>query len=236
MSIFESILYGLVSGLTEFLPVSSQGHQGIMMQLFGMSDREPLRDLFVHLAMIISLIYSCKPLLYKIRREHQLTNRSKRRRSKAVRTQYDLRLIKTIGFPLLVVFLIYFTTRQYEQKPLYLALFFCINGIVLLVPEYIRHGNKDARFMTGMDGILLGILGGLSAFPGISRIGIMNSYCLARGTDRQQALNWFLILTMPMLVLFIFFDIFGLFTVGFGILSFLDFLGCVRNGGQCISC
>lgn len=230
MSIFESILYGLVSGLAEFLPVSSQGHQGIMMQVFGLSNREPLRDLFVHIAMILSLLYSCKPLFLRIRREHQLASRSRRRRSKAIRTQYDLRLIKSAGFPLLIGFLLYFTTKQYELKPLYLALFFCINGIILMVPEYIRHGNKDARFMTGLDAVLLGLLGALSALPGISRIGSMNAYCLSRGTDRQHALNWLLVLTMPMIVLFILFDIVELFTLGFGILTFVGFLGCLISG------
>lgn len=230
MSISQSIIYGLVSGLTEFLPVSSQGHQGIMLQLFGLSNREPLRDLIVHFAMILSLLYSCKPLLSKIRREHQLASRSRRRRSKAVRAQYDLRLVKSAGFPLLVVFLVYFITKQYELKPLHLALFFCINGILLIVPEYIRHGNKDARFMTGMDGILLGLFGALSALPGISRIGIMNAYCLSRGADRQHALNWLLVLTLPMLVVFILFDILGLFTIGFGLLTFGGFLGYLVSG------
>lgn len=230
MSIFESIVYGLVSGLTEFLPVSSQGHQAIMMQLFGHSNREPFRDLIVHIAVILSLLYSCKPLFSRIRREHLLSNRSRRRRTKAIRTQYDLRLIKTAGFPMLLVFLVYFITQHYETKPIYLALFFCINGIVLIIPEYIRHGNKDARFMTGMDAFMLGLFGALSAFPGISRIGTMSAFCLSRGADRQHALNWLLVLTLPMLVVFMLFDIIGLFTIGFGMLTFVGFLGCLISG------
>lgn len=230
MSIFESILYGLVSGMAEFLPVSSQGHQAIMMQLFGLSGREPVRDIIVHLAILFALLNTCKPLFSRMRREHILSTRSRRRKKTVRMAQYDLRLIKTAAFPMLAGFLIYIAVRSYEFQPLYLALLLCINGIVLIIPEYIRHGNKDARFMTGWDGILLGLLGALSAFPGISRIGIMNAYCLSRGSDRQHTLNWLLILSAPILILFLGLDIFNLFTLGFGSFSFIIFVGYVLSG------
>lgn len=230
MSIFESILYGLFSGMAEFLPVSSQGHQAIMMQLFGLNAREPVRDIIVHIAILFALLNTCKPLFSRIRREHLLATRSRRRKNTVRMAQYDIRLIKTAAFPMLAGFLIYIAGKNYEFQPLSLALFLCINGIVLIVPEYIRHGNKDARFMTGWDGILLGLLGALSAFPGISRIGIMNAYCLSRGSDRQHALNWLLLLSAPMLVLLLGFDIFNLFTLGFGSFSFVIFLGYVLSG------
>lgn len=230
MSILESLFYGLISGFTEFLPVSSQGHQAILMQLFGAGVRDPLQDIFVHAATLLALLITCNPLFGHMRREQAISQRTRRRRVPARKGLYDLRLIKTAGLPLLAGLLVYILTRKYEASPLFLALFYIINGIILIVPEYMRHGNKDARFLTGWDGIMLGLLGALSAFPGISRVGIMNGYCLSRGADRQQAFNWILVLTLPVLVLFIGFDFYHLFTIGIGAFSISTVLRCLLSG------
>jgi len=53
VSFLESIVYGFISGLTELIPVSPQGHQALMLRLFGVSVREPVRDMFVHIAILI---------------------------------------------------------------------------------------------------------------------------------------------------------------------------------------
>lgn len=230
MSIFESILYGLISGFTEFLPVSSQGHQALMFSLFGLSAREPLRDLFVHIAVLVALIVTCKPLTTRLRREQALLSRRRRKKNTERKGQYILRLVKTAGFPLVLGSLFYLVTRKYEFQLQHLVLFFIINGIILMIPEYIRHGNKDARHMTGLDSILLGAFGACSVFPGISRIGMINGYAIIRGADRQQTINWALVLSLPVLVLFIGFDTYNLFSIGIGIVGFLGFLSCLISG------
>ena len=230
MNFFESILYGLISGFTEFLPVSSQGHQAIMFALFGCDTREPLRDLFIHIAVIIALSITCKPLFSKLRREQILLARSNRRRRSVRRGQFDLRLIKTAGFSLILGLMLYIVTKKWEFELRYVAMFFCINGLILIIPEYIRHGNKDARFMTGFDGFLLGLLGAFSVMPGLSRVGIMSAYSLTRGADRQQSMNWVLPLCIPALIVCLGFDAVHLFSIGIGITGFVGFLTCILSG------
>ena len=60
MSIIGSIIYGIVSGLTEILPVSSQANQMVMRQIFGVSHKEPIRDLLVHIAILAALLLACR--------------------------------------------------------------------------------------------------------------------------------------------------------------------------------
>ena len=67
LSWLQSLLYGLISGLTEIFPVSAQAHQALVMQLFGRSQREPLRDLFVHIALIAALLTAARSLFQKVR-------------------------------------------------------------------------------------------------------------------------------------------------------------------------
>ena len=139
MSILENLIYGFVSGLTEFLPVSSAGHQAILMQLFGADHRDPVRDIFVHLAIVVAVLFGCKSLILRLRRTQLITARSRRKRTYELKGVYDLRLIKSASIPMVMVFFVYLLMRRYEFRPLYLAVFFVLNGIILLVPEYVRH-------------------------------------------------------------------------------------------------
>lgn len=230
MSLFESILYGLVSGLAEFLPVSSQGHQAIMMRLFGLDHRDPVRDILVHIGILLALLTACRSLFSHLRREQALSKHIRRRnRTYERKGIYDLRLIKTAAVPMLVGMLVYIAVRGYEFRPIQLALFFVLNGIILIIPEYMAHGNKDARAMTGWDGILMGLSALIYSLPGVSRVGTMSAIVTARGADRQTALNWILALSMPALVMYIGFDIVNLIIQGFDPISFLVILGYILS-------
>ncbi len=230
MSLFESILYGLVSGLTEFLPVSSQGHQAIMLRLFGQDHRDPLRDILVHMGLIFALLTACRSLFVHLRREQMLSKRRRKNRTYERKGIFDLRLIKTAALPMLLGMLLYLPLRQLEFKPIQLALFFAINGIILIIPEYMAHGNKDARILTGWDGILMGLTTLLSSFPGVSRIGAMSALTTARGADRQLAVNWLLALSLPALVMLIGFDMVNLIVQGFDPISFVVVVGYLLAG------
>ena len=52
MDLLESLIYGFVSGLAEIFPVSAQANQMVMRQLFGVAQKEPIRDFFVHIAIL----------------------------------------------------------------------------------------------------------------------------------------------------------------------------------------
>lgn len=224
MSFLESLLYGFISGLAEFVPVSSQGHQAIMLRLFGLNYREPARDVFVHIAVLLALVTACKPLFANLSREQRLASSSRRRRTGDRRSTYDLRLFKSAALPLALGLICYAAGQKAESNLIVLALVCVINGVLIMVPEYARHGNKDGRFMTGFDGMMLGIFGALSAVPGISRIGAMDFYATLRGVDRSHSLNWAFLLSVPAVILFIIFDIIHLFTLPLGTVTFVTFL------------
>lgn len=219
MTILESILYGLISGFAEFLPVSSQAHQAMFMKLTGLDAREPVRDLMVHIAVIMALFTGCRALFSRLHREKKLAARGRRGRTYASRGLYDLRLVRTATVPLLIGLLLYVSTSRFELSLVYMALFFALNGIILIVPEYMHRANKDGRSMTGLDGIIIGLCGALSALPGISRIGTMCAYASARGADKQHVLNWVLLLSIPALLLFCGFDVLQLFSAGISTVS-----------------
>lgn len=229
MSLFQSVLYGLISGFSELLPVSSQAHQAMMLRLFGLEAREPLRDLLVHISILLAVFSGCKAMLSRIGRDKLMLSRGRRGRRILPDSAYEMRLIRSAAVPMLLVLLIYIAARDMEGSMSKISLMLAINGLVLIIPEYSRQANKNARLMTGFDGIFIGILGGLSAFPGISRVGIINSYGLLRGADRQHLSNWALLLSIPALALLSIIDLVFIFVSGIGPIRFLIICGYILS-------
>lgn len=227
MSLIESIIYGFVSGLAEIFPVSSQANQMVMRQLFGVSQKEPIRDLLVHIAILTAVFVSCNGLFSRIRREQVLAHRMRRNPSqiRALKGIYDMRLVRS-AVPIMVVGLFgnLFFTGFYQNRPMF-SLVLLINGVLTLVPTYLHLGNKDARSMSGFDGFLIGFAAALSAVPGISRNGAVMSVTLVRGAEKDNGVNWALLLTVPAMVVLILIDLISIFTVGIGTVTLAVFGG-----------
>lgn len=232
MSVIENIIYGLVSGLTEFLPVSGSGHQTLLHHLFGVNTRVSLQDLMVHIGILLSAFVVCRDNIAQLRWEQSTTTNVRRNKSRRMDTQshYELRLLKSTVVPMLLGTVLFKLITRSENNLSSLMWLFIMNGVVLLIAEHMRQGNRDAKTMTGFDGILIGISTAVSVLPGLSGTGITLSYTTARGTDIQKATNWVILLVIPAILFAICGDILIIFSNGFGIASFLEILGCILAG------
>ena len=122
MNLIESIVYGVVSGLTEIFPVSSQANQMVLRQLFGVPQKEPIRDFLVHIAVLCAILLACRGMFAKIKREQVLAHRMRRNPSqiRALKGVYDMRLVKTAAPIMLVgIFLGLFLPNFYSKRPLF---------------------------------------------------------------------------------------------------------------------
>ena len=216
MNFFESLIYGIVSGLTEIFPVSAEANQMVMRHLFGVPQKEPVRDILVHIAVLIAVFLACKGMFTKIRREQVLAYRMRRNPSqiRALKGVYDMRLVRS-AVPIMVVglFANLLFTDFYDRRPLF-ALVLLINGALNLIPIYMHQGNKDARIMARADSGLIGLAAACSAVPGISRNGAIMFMTLVRKADKQNGLTWSLLLTVPALIVLLILDFISIFTVG----------------------
>jgi undecaprenyl-diphosphatase len=57
LDLFESLILGLVQGLTEFLPVSSSGHLVIVEGIFGVKSDDIVFEILVHGTLLAVLVY-----------------------------------------------------------------------------------------------------------------------------------------------------------------------------------
>ncbi|MCJ7616739.1 MAG: undecaprenyl-diphosphate phosphatase, partial [Desulfobacterales bacterium] len=55
MESLQSVMLGIIQGLTEFLPVSSSGHLVLLQNLFGITEPELLFDISLHVGSLIAI-------------------------------------------------------------------------------------------------------------------------------------------------------------------------------------
>lgn len=229
ISWLESIIYGLIAGLAEILPVSSVAHQSILHSLFGLTDHLAYLRLCANLGALIALAFSLWPLYARIRRECRISRSKRRKKSKTINMQYvfDWNMVTTACIPLLLGGILYSKISGWQEMVPLISLFLAINGLVLHLPVYFPKGNKDSRTMSRLEGILLGIGSVLGYFPGISRIGVGFSTASIRGADDHQALKWSLLLSVPALAVMLAVDGYRIFAAGSGSPDTLFLLKCL---------
>lgn len=221
MKWFQSIIFGLISGLSDVLPVSSQAHKAILLKIFGQNGENPLMRLFIHIAILAALYYSCSNHILRITRQLKLSRipKKKRKRPLDVRTLMEFRLLRMMVIPALLGLLAYNRVAELGTKLQITAIFLVINAVILFLPTLLPTGNKDARSMSALEGMLMGLGGAASVLPGISSVGATMSVASVCGADRVFALNLTYLMHMVLTIALIGFDFAAIFASDIGNLT-----------------
>ena len=221
MKWFQSMIFGLISGLSDVLPVSSQAHKAILLKIFGQNGENPLMRLFIHIAILAALYYSCSNHILRITRQLKLSRipKKKRKRPLDVRTLMEFRLLRMMVIPALLGLLAYNRVAELGTKLQITAIFLVINAVILFLPTLLPTGNKDARSMSALEGMLMGLGGAASVLPGISSVGATMSVASVCGADRVFALNLTYLMHMVLTIALIGFDFAAIFASDIGNLT-----------------
>lgn len=226
---FESIIYSFISGLAEFLPVSSKAHQGIMLNLFGGTGETAFLDFCIHAACLVAVYIHCQSSLAAISRTGKLLSIPPRRRKRQPDTNLvaELRFLRTASIPALLMILLSGMLNSTADKLNVLAIGLLINGVVLYVTGHIPIGNKQPASMNGLESLLMGIASGFGIFSGVSRTGMGMSTGIMRGVSLQNALRLSLLLSVPVLAGLCVCDVVFMFINGLGGIGFLNIIQCL---------
>ena len=229
----ESLLYGLLSGFAEFLPISSEAHRALFLKLVGAGD-DPVSRLAVHLGGALAVLICSATYISKLNRERRISliPKRKRKRQPDLRAVLDMKVIRTAAIPIILWFAAYPFVWDQGQRLWILSLALIINGILLYIPQHFPSANKDSQNLAASDSWLVGLVSGIGVFPGISRLaGALSTFRL-RGADARFALDISYLLYIPAAIGLLFFDCYGIATVGgafhlfyFLTISFASFAG-----------
>lgn len=228
MNWLQSILYGLVCGFSEFIPVSASAQGQILQQLFGTTGNDAVRDLLIHIFSLAAFMIAWRNPLETIR---QATYQPVRRtgHGRTIRVNPDSRFVRACVLPMLLVMVLCFYFKGKDSLTS-TAVALLINGIILYVPERILRGNKSAKGMSTMDAWIVGAASALCVIPGFSRVGMGLSAAQILGADKKHGMNWAYMLCVPALLLMIGADLVAIVFGGQSLLLTTGFWGYTLIG------
>ncbi len=231
MNWLYNILYGLLAGLADILPVSAPAHTTLLSVLMGQERVAPITRLLVHMGVLGGLYYSSQSQIIRITRAVKLSRIPKRRRKRPLDTRslMELQMLKAMAVPVIISFFFYSKASALGGNLLVMAAFLFVNGIILYVPQFLPGGNKDARNMSPVESFLMGLGGAVSVLPGVSAVGGATSVGSVCGADRSFGLNMALLMDMMVTAGLTFMDLLGIFSTGLGVDDFLSFLSALLS-------
>lgn len=232
LNLLESLLYGLVSGLSEILPVSGTAHRQLMLQLLGESGEQGLLRLMIHIGVLAALYYSCQNHILRMIRARKLARvpKRKRRRPLDVRSLMDLSLLKTMAVPVILALLVYNRASGLAARRILMSILLFINGIILYVPQFLPGSNRDSRTLSRVEGICMGLGGAFSVIPGFSATGLIASVGNVCGVDKAYGLSMTLLLDMILIAGQLIYDVLAIASAGLASITFLAVLGYIIAG------
>ncbi len=193
MTLAQALLLGLVQGVTEFLPVSSDGHLAIAQHFLpGFQQPGILFDVLLHVGTLFAI------LLY-FRREVALLLASPfRRDEEGLRYRRLLGLIVAGSIPTAVIGLAFKNTVEalYDDMTVVAAMLL-LNGTLLFLAARFRHGSRKEEKLTLADALLTGAAQGAAILPGLSRSGSTIAALLMKGVEGETAVRFSFLLGLP---------------------------------------
>ena len=217
----QSILYGLLSGLLDILPVSAQAHNVLLLKFFGVKSDADLLEFLIHLGIFAALYYSSQSQLIRMNRARALARVPKRKRKRPLDTRslMDWSMLKTMAVPVILGMLLYQKTAKLSSNLILIALFLFLNGVILYVPQFFPSSNRDSRTLSRVEGLLMGLGGAASILPGISAVGATTAIGSVCGVERSYSLNMALMMNLFLTIGLLVYDVMAVMDKGIGTLS-----------------
>jgi len=213
MGLIKAVLFGIVQGLTEFLPISSSGHLAVFNHLVGAKAElvVPL-GVIAHLGTLVAvLIYFRKDLLmfaraltpnalYAPLQKPSLLYASMPEQGEAssVLHQRLLAMIVVGTIPAGVVGLLFkHAIEQAFSSVRVIGAMFFVTAALLLLTKAFREGEKTVWHFWLFSVLFIGVAQAVAIMPGISRCGATIAAGIFIGLRRDFAARFSFLLSIP---------------------------------------
>jgi undecaprenyl-diphosphatase len=221
MTFIQSILLGIIQGLTEFLPISSSGHLVIAPYL--LQWQIPAQDAFifdvlVQLGTLLAVIVYFRKDLWQI--IVAVINGLIQRKpfsDPQARLGWFL-VLATIPAVIAGLFFKHLVEKAFSS-PLAAGLFLLGTAALLVTAELVGKRSKQVESVTWIDSLIVGLFQVVSLLPGVSRSGSTISGGMVRNLDRPSAARFSFLMSIPVMI-------------GAGLVAVLDLIKIPNFTGQ----
>ena len=193
MDYFDSLVLGVIQGLTEFLPVSSSGHLELAKVILGdtsVPEESLTFTVVLHFATALSTLLIFRKEVAEILKglfQFKWNDELK----------FSLKIIISM-IPAVLVGLLF--EKQLESffggKILLVGCMLLLTSLLLLLADKAKNTNKEVSFVNA---VIIGVSQAIAMLPGISRSGATISTSVLLGIDRTRAARFSFLMVVPLI-------------------------------------
>lgn len=193
MDILDSIILGIIQGLTEFLPVSSSGHLEIGKAILGdtsIPEESLLFTVILHFATALSTIVIFRKDILEIIKGFL-----------SFKWNDDTKFVTKIVISMIPAALVgLFFEEQLEQlfggNILLVGCMLIVTAVLLFFADKAKNTNKNVSFKNAF---IIGVSQAIAMLPGISRSGATISTSVLLGNDKTKAARFSFLMVVPLI-------------------------------------
>lgn len=195
MTFLDTIILGLIQGLTEFLPISSSGHLVISESLLGLSSPGMSLEIWLHFGTLLAvLIYFHKRLIHIIGAVVRVGDKESESNNRAL---FNAIMIGTI--PAVIVGLIFKSSIETVfSSPRFAAVMLIVTGLILLSTRWAKTTGCGINIPRGL---AIGLAQSVAILPGISRSGSTIAMAMHFGIKPSVAAEFSFLLAVPIIAM-----------------------------------
>ena len=189
-------LYGLIQGLTEFIPVSSTAHLKVIPLLLGIEDPGSSISAIIQIGSVLAICFYFRNDILKVKGQSlkDIFNNSLHK------SLFRSILIGTVPIILfggtIKLFVPYFFVKILRSN-LSIALISFLMAIFMYIAENSKKGSINLKNHKYANSFLIGLSQSFAIFPGVSRSGVTISTALITGWERRDAVKLSFLLGIP---------------------------------------
>ncbi len=193
MSIFESIILGIIQGLTEFIPVSSSGHEVLAVHFFGAAHDHLFLE-FINAGTVLALLIFFRKRIIGILHD--------------IFVKRNFRLARNIIISAVPAGVVGFTsasvieTNSFFSNPWVVSVMMLVVGIVMILLEKFPRlsDKKDGEALSGKRALGVGLAQVVALIPGTSRSGSTIIAGRLMGLSPAAAAEYSFLLSIPIML------------------------------------
>lgn len=198
MSIVTAIIYGVIQGVFEFLPVSSSAHLRLLPKILDINDPGKLFDLFMNIGTVSAIIFFFRQEIIHIVKEFLFFVTFQKSKNKHFNV-----LMKNLFFSTLSTFFCVYLLKKnpIPELPWLMPINLVVFGLIMGIVDFFckkREGileNENLKIS-----LTLGFFQAMAIFSGVSRLGITMTLLRFFNCSRKESAKFSFLLSIPMVV------------------------------------
>lgn len=238
MELWKAIMMGIIQGLAEFLPISSSGHLAIFKHVLNIDFETGgiVFDVMLHMgtlaAIFVAFWSDVKELIiegFGILGDFfkNLFVKEKKSYNKIINTAYRrfVMLVIVSTIPTGIIGVVFKDVIEQASATLVIpGICLIITSILLQIADRAPLGDKNSETVSYKEAGLVGIAQGIATLPGISRSGITITACRVLGFDRDFAVKYSFIMSIPAVLGAAVLELKDFSLAGVGMVTFVNYI------------